>query len=96
MNKDRLLAIRCFSSLVSKILVTFSDTDIATHTCNCARYSWAISIHFYSLHVHVGKRLALQLVHCVLVACNNKALCTLLSRHLSYSNFVYLGERTRG
>ena len=31
-NKDRLLAIRCFSSLVSKILVTFSDTDIATHT----------------------------------------------------------------
>ena len=44
-----LLAIRCFSSLVSEILLA-----IATHTCNCACYSWAISIHFYSLHV--GKR----------------------------------------
>ena len=85
---------KCFSSLVSEILVTFRDMAIATHTCNCARYSWAISIHFYSLHV--GKRHALQLVHCALVACKNKALCSLLSRHLSSSNFVYLGERTSG
>ena len=43
-------SIRCFSSLVSKIPVTFRDMAIATHTCNCARYSWAINIHFYSLH----------------------------------------------
>ena len=52
-----LLAIRFFSSLISEILVTFRDMAIATHSCNCALYSWAISIHFYSLHV--GKRHAL-------------------------------------
>ena len=66
----------------------------AAHTCNCACYSWAISIHFYSLHV--GKRHVLQLIHCALVACKNKALCSLLSRHLSCSNFVYLSECTSG
>ena len=56
-----LLAIRCFSSLVNKILLTFRDMAIATHTCNCACYSWAISIHFYSLHESKIKRHALQL-----------------------------------
>ena len=85
-----LLVIRCFSSLVSEILLTFRDMANIVHTRAIVHNSWATMYKHTILFIAcIGKCLVLQVVHCVLFACKNKTLCIILSRHLSSSKFVY-------